>query len=82
VSDLIAKILSAFAISILNSLLARKDLQDATRLRIAQAAEGLAAEARQWKADNPISLDDLPDALKLRGNEIPVRLPGDDTGDP
>ena len=72
--NLIAAFLAKLAISILNTLLARKDLKDSVRKGIQLASERWAKDAEAYKAANPIDLADLPPSLRLRKHSRKKRL--------
>jgi len=72
--NFLAALLAKLAIELVDYFLGRKGIRDNVKKDIALRAERLAKKAEKYKADNPISLDNLPPGLRLRTPNKPKRL--------
>jgi len=82
---ILADLLAALAIGILNWWSAREDLRNVERGRMALRAATLAARALAWKADHPVPPDadlDGPAGLRVREDAGTLTLPTDRPGSP
>ena len=72
--SVLAKIIATLALELVSFFLNRKTLKDGVRKDIALKAETLAKKAYSWKADHPISRDNIPAGLRLRKRSKHNRL--------
>jgi len=72
--NVLFKFLATLALELVSYFVNRKTLKDGVRKDIALKAERLAKQAHKWKADNPVSRDNIPVGLRLRKRSKRIRL--------